>query len=277
MAQQPVHTASSCWPRAPLGRLPGTRPWPERRARSSAIPAPQLMALAFLLLVGLRCCASAMVTACTAAKLASAVSAPHTMASAGSGEPDVACGGSHALRGGGEAWGRGGLGHQDVSTDVNQLTQSRDTGGSVAHVDPAAGRRQQQQQQQERQQHRNQQLRDTQRLLRKQRQLAEGVKSTDGSDDMDGDDAEMAAGAKQEGGTQSSSTGPSSGPASNPSSHSSSSSRRCVFILGTGRSGSTALMDALNQLPHFLIRGEQEGAFWYLYLTHRCAGFGRFA
>ncbi|GLC45489.1 hypothetical protein PLESTM_001741300 [Pleodorina starrii] len=46
-------------------------------------------------------------------------------------------------------------------------------------------------------------------------------------------------------------------------------SERCVFILGTGRSGSTALVDALNQLPNYLIRGEQEGGFWFLYLAWR--------
>ncbi|GFR50041.1 hypothetical protein Agub_g12088 [Astrephomene gubernaculifera] len=33
-------------------------------------------------------------------------------------------------------------------------------------------------------------------------------------------------------------------------------SQKCVFILATGRSGSTSLMDALNQIPHYLIRGE---------------------
>ncbi|GLC49888.1 hypothetical protein PLESTB_000319700 [Pleodorina starrii] len=46
-------------------------------------------------------------------------------------------------------------------------------------------------------------------------------------------------------------------------------SERCVFILGTGRSGSTALVDALNHLPHYLIRGEQKGAFWFLYQAWR--------
>ncbi|GFR50037.1 hypothetical protein Agub_g12076 [Astrephomene gubernaculifera] len=33
-------------------------------------------------------------------------------------------------------------------------------------------------------------------------------------------------------------------------------SQKCVFIFATGRSGSTSLMDALNQIPHYLIRGE---------------------
>ncbi|KXZ52490.1 hypothetical protein GPECTOR_9g534 [Gonium pectorale] len=45
--------------------------------------------------------------------------------------------------------------------------------------------------------------------------------------------------------------------------------QRCVVVLGTGRSGSTSLADALNQLPNYLIRGEQEGAYWYLYLAWR--------
>nr|ADI46940.1 MTM0775 [Volvox carteri f. nagariensis] len=40
---------------------------------------------------------------------------------------------------------------------------------------------------------------------------------------------------------------------------------KCVFILATGQSGSTVLMDALNQLPHYLIRGEQYAAFWNVY------------
>ncbi|GLI63199.1 hypothetical protein VaNZ11_006098, partial [Volvox africanus] len=44
---------------------------------------------------------------------------------------------------------------------------------------------------------------------------------------------------------------------------------KCVFILGTGRSGSTSLLDAVNQLPNYLIRGEQGGAFWYLYVAWR--------
>ncbi|GIM13675.1 hypothetical protein Vretimale_16740, partial [Volvox reticuliferus] len=44
---------------------------------------------------------------------------------------------------------------------------------------------------------------------------------------------------------------------------------KCVFILGTGRSGSTSLLDAVNQLPNYLIRGEQGGAFWYLYMSWR--------
>ncbi|GIL90750.1 hypothetical protein Vretifemale_18427, partial [Volvox reticuliferus] len=43
---------------------------------------------------------------------------------------------------------------------------------------------------------------------------------------------------------------------------------RCVFILSTGHSGSTALMDALNQLPHYLIRGEQWAAFWNIYESY---------
>ncbi|GLI71555.1 hypothetical protein VaNZ11_016794 [Volvox africanus] len=43
---------------------------------------------------------------------------------------------------------------------------------------------------------------------------------------------------------------------------------RCVFILATGQSGSTALMDALNQLPHYLIRGEQWAAFWNIYESY---------
>eukprot|EP00198_Chlamydomonas_reinhardtii_P008514 XP_001697851.1 predicted protein [Chlamydomonas reinhardtii] len=42
---------------------------------------------------------------------------------------------------------------------------------------------------------------------------------------------------------------------------------RCVVVLGTGRSGSTSLVDALNQMPHFFVRMEQEGAYWYLYLA----------
>lgn len=46
---------------------------------------------------------------------------------------------------------------------------------------------------------------------------------------------------------------------------------RCVVVLGTGRSGSTSLVDALNQMPHFFVRMEQEGAYWYLYLAWRWA------
>ncbi|KAG2441801.1 hypothetical protein HXX76_003412 [Chlamydomonas incerta] len=46
-------------------------------------------------------------------------------------------------------------------------------------------------------------------------------------------------------------------------------SSRCVVVLGTGRSGSSSLVDALNQLPHFFVRMEQEGAYWYLYLAWR--------
>nr|ADI46849.1 MTF0992 [Volvox carteri f. nagariensis] len=42
-------------------------------------------------------------------------------------------------------------------------------------------------------------------------------------------------------------------------------SGKCVFILASGQSGSTALMDALNQIPHYLIRGEQWAAFWNIY------------
>eukprot|EP00198_Chlamydomonas_reinhardtii_P011406 XP_001700743.1 predicted protein [Chlamydomonas reinhardtii] len=44
---------------------------------------------------------------------------------------------------------------------------------------------------------------------------------------------------------------------------------RCLFILGTGRSGSTQLMDAVNQLPRYLVRGEQGGAFHHLWLAAR--------
>ncbi|KAG2423026.1 hypothetical protein HYH02_015375 [Chlamydomonas schloesseri] len=46
-------------------------------------------------------------------------------------------------------------------------------------------------------------------------------------------------------------------------------SARCVVVLGTGRSGSTSLVDTLNQMPHFFVRMEQEGAYWYLYLAWR--------
>ncbi|KAG2485777.1 hypothetical protein HYH03_015489 [Edaphochlamys debaryana] len=76
--------------------------------------------------------------------------------------------------------------------------------------------------------------------------------------------------------------------------------KKCVVVLGTGRSGSTSLVDAMNQvsmllasasasgplarqrtriavpgspgaglIPNYFIRGEQEGAFYYLYLTWR--------
>ncbi|KAG2430887.1 hypothetical protein HXX76_009860 [Chlamydomonas incerta] len=45
--------------------------------------------------------------------------------------------------------------------------------------------------------------------------------------------------------------------------------RRCLFILGTGRSGSTQLMDAVNQLQNYLVRGEQGGAFHHLWLAAR--------
>ncbi len=44
---------------------------------------------------------------------------------------------------------------------------------------------------------------------------------------------------------------------------------KCVFILASGRSGSTSLMDAINQIPNYFIRGEQMGGFWYLYLAFR--------
>ncbi|GFR51935.1 hypothetical protein Agub_g14456 [Astrephomene gubernaculifera] len=43
---------------------------------------------------------------------------------------------------------------------------------------------------------------------------------------------------------------------------------KCVFILATGHSGSTALMDALNQLPNYLIRGEQYAAIWNIYESY---------
>ncbi|GFR45866.1 hypothetical protein Agub_g7317 [Astrephomene gubernaculifera] len=46
-------------------------------------------------------------------------------------------------------------------------------------------------------------------------------------------------------------------------------SERCVIVLGTGRSGSTSLMDSLNQLPNYFIRGEQEAAFYHLFMTWR--------
>ncbi|KXZ50411.1 hypothetical protein GPECTOR_16g585 [Gonium pectorale] len=49
--------------------------------------------------------------------------------------------------------------------------------------------------------------------------------------------------------------------------------RRCLMVLATGRSGSTALVDALNQLPNYFIRGEHKAAFHYLYLTWRCLKF----
>ncbi|GFR51980.1 hypothetical protein Agub_g14507 [Astrephomene gubernaculifera] len=45
-------------------------------------------------------------------------------------------------------------------------------------------------------------------------------------------------------------------------------SQKCVFVLATGRSGSTALMDALNQIPNYLIRGEHWSAFWNLYSAY---------
>ncbi|KAG2492901.1 hypothetical protein HYH03_008815 [Edaphochlamys debaryana] len=48
--------------------------------------------------------------------------------------------------------------------------------------------------------------------------------------------------------------------------------RRCVVVLGTGRSGSTGLVDAVNQLPGYFVEGEQEGAFYYLYLAWRLLG-----
>ncbi len=45
--------------------------------------------------------------------------------------------------------------------------------------------------------------------------------------------------------------------------------RRCVFILATGRSGSTSLMDSLNQIPNYLIRGEHWQALGNLYDAYR--------
>lgn len=44
--------------------------------------------------------------------------------------------------------------------------------------------------------------------------------------------------------------------------------KKCVFVLATGHSGSTALMDALNQIPNYLIRGEQHGALWNVYESY---------
>ncbi|GLC39533.1 hypothetical protein PLESTM_000909000 [Pleodorina starrii] len=43
----------------------------------------------------------------------------------------------------------------------------------------------------------------------------------------------------------------------------------CVFILATAHSGSTALMDALNQIPSFLIRGENWAAHYNLFNAYQ--------
>lgn len=40
---------------------------------------------------------------------------------------------------------------------------------------------------------------------------------------------------------------------------------RCVFIVSVGRSGSTALMDAMNQMPGVYVRGENWNMMQYLY------------
>ncbi|GIL86031.1 hypothetical protein Vretifemale_14312 [Volvox reticuliferus] len=45
--------------------------------------------------------------------------------------------------------------------------------------------------------------------------------------------------------------------------------KKCVFILATGRSGSTSLMDALNQIPNYLIRGEHWRAVGNMYDAYR--------
>lgn len=275
MTKQLMHTPRSCWACALPGELPG------RPARGTPLPSSLLAMLTLLVLLGPESCAPATAVALTsraATKRASAAVPSIRMAADASRRvPDVGHGASHALRGRKEAWGKDRLGHQDLRTDVeDQLVQARNGGRQVALLDPATGWRQQHQQQQEhQQQHHSQQSQHAQRRLQKQRQLV-----ADGSGDKEEDGAEVAVGAEQPGGTQAaSSTDTSPRPASDPSfpsssSSSSSPSRRCVFILGTGRSGSTALMDALNQLPHYLIRGEQEGAFWYLYLTHRCVHGG---
>mmetsp|Transcript_7892 Transcript_7892/g.15856 ORF Transcript_7892/g.15856 Transcript_7892/m.15856 type:complete len:324 (+) Transcript_7892:228-1199(+) len=41
--------------------------------------------------------------------------------------------------------------------------------------------------------------------------------------------------------------------------------KKCVFLMAMGRSGSTALQDAMNQLPGVFIRGENHGMFKYLF------------
>ncbi|GIL61714.1 hypothetical protein Vafri_16111 [Volvox africanus] len=46
-------------------------------------------------------------------------------------------------------------------------------------------------------------------------------------------------------------------------------SKKCVFILATGRSGSTSLMDALNQIPNYLVRGEHWRAVGNMYDAYR--------
>ncbi|GIL74019.1 hypothetical protein Vretimale_5045 [Volvox reticuliferus] len=44
---------------------------------------------------------------------------------------------------------------------------------------------------------------------------------------------------------------------------------KCVFILATAHSGSTALMDALNQIPNYLIRGENWAANYNLFNAYQ--------
>ncbi len=224
----------------------------------------------FLLLLGLGCCAPAMGTARTSTKLtASVASHTHMAAGAESGGPGEGGSGSHAHAR--AAWAVGSVGQLDMSTDEGQRTQGQEGGSTEALSNPASGQRQQQQQQQ--------QVQLVHRRLQQEGQRAgerrgggdgndeESPPGHDGKDRGDTGKAEVNEG---EGSSYSSFAGASSGPAAGSETLSFPSSRRCVFILGTGRSGSTALMDALNQLPHFLIRGEQEGAFWFLYLTYRC-------
>ncbi|GIL48621.1 hypothetical protein Vafri_5094 [Volvox africanus] len=43
----------------------------------------------------------------------------------------------------------------------------------------------------------------------------------------------------------------------------------CVFVLATPHSGSTALMDALNQIPNYLIRGENWAAHYNLFNAYQ--------
>ena len=46
---------------------------------------------------------------------------------------------------------------------------------------------------------------------------------------------------------------------------------RCLFIVSPGRSGSTALLDAMNQMDKVFIRGENAGMFKFLFNLHYVA------
>eukprot|EP01023_Acetabularia_acetabulum_P051004 TRINITY_DN5586_c2_g1_i6.p1 TRINITY_DN5586_c2_g1~~TRINITY_DN5586_c2_g1_i6.p1 ORF type:complete len:142 (-),score=7.08 TRINITY_DN5586_c2_g1_i6:25-450(-) len=43
---------------------------------------------------------------------------------------------------------------------------------------------------------------------------------------------------------------------------------KCLFVVSTGRSGSTALMNTLNSLPNVFVRGENGGVFYLVESLH---------